>query len=150
MSDPRLIAARLGETGWRPYNEHPAPSVYERLECPHASAKSKAKRPLWFTRGDRFLCIGCTRACSLTRPTGFPPPLPLLYPDVGEPFTRTPQELVRCKHTLTVREAAYCLNLSERKIYTMTAEGELTALRDRSVLRIRASDVRAMMEDFDE
>ncbi|NCC91709.1 MAG: DNA-binding protein [Opitutae bacterium] len=149
MSDPRLIAAALVEAGWRPYNGMPEPSVYEKLNCPHAGAKSKTKRPLWFTRGDRFLCIGCRRACSLHRPKGFPPPLPILYPQSGDPFSYTPQELVTRRHTLNVKETAYCLNVSERKVYTMVAEGDLVALRENPV-RIRAEDVKAKMEDFDE
>ena len=65
-------------------------------------------------------------------------------------FTLTPQQLIKRRHLLTTREAAYCLNLSERKIYSMVYEGELIALRDRGVIRIRATDVEAMMNDFDE
>ena len=141
--------AKLIQEGWRPYDAQPKPEVYERLACPNVQAKPH-KRPYWFVRGDIFCCIACRRACCLSRPKGFPPALPINYPGEPEAFSRPPQELVKIRHTLTTKEAAYCLNLSERKIQKMVAEGELVALRDRGVIRIRATDVRAMMEDFDE
>lgn len=64
-------------------------------------------------------------------------------------FTLTPAELVKRRHTLRVDEAAYCLNVSERKIYAMVAEGEIKALRDRPI-RVRASDVARKMNEFDD
>lgn len=83
------------------------------------------------------------------RPSGFPPILPINYPPVDEPFMLSPQELVSKRHTLRVDEAAYCLNVSERQIYNMVAEGKLVALREKPV-RVRAADVALAMEDFDE
>lgn len=140
---------RMVQEGWRPYNAQPRPDVYERLDCPHMGTRSR-QRPYWFVRGDIFCCIGCERACALNRPSGFPAPLPINYPSCHtEPFTLAPQELVRRRHTLNVRETAYCLNISERKVYKMVAEGELTPLREHPV-RIRATDVWEKMEDFDE
>lgn len=65
-------------------------------------------------------------------------------------FTLTPQQLVKRRHLLRVKEAAYCLHLSERKVQKMVQEGELIALRDHGVIRIRATDVEALMNDFDE
>lgn len=137
----------LVHAGWRPYDAEPSQDVYERLKCPHATASKK--RPYWFTKGDIFCCIACERACSLSRPKGFPPPLPIHYPQSGDPFAYTPQELVARRHTLNVKETAYCLNVSERKVYTMIYEGELVALKGQPV-RIRATDVKEKMEDFDE
>ncbi len=66
-----------------------------------------------------------------------------------EHFTLTPQELVKRKPLLNVIEAAYCLNVSERKIYKWAAEGVLAALKLKP-LRIKAEDVAKMMNDFDE
>lgn len=141
----------LVKDGWRPYHVQPATSVYEGLDCPHFNADPGAVlRPYWFTRGDVFVCVGCERTCCLKRPKGFPAPEPILYPDNGEPFTLTPQEMVKRRHLLRVAEAAYCLNVSQRTIYRMIDDSLLTVLEDRSPLRIKAADVEAMMNDFDE
>lgn len=67
----------------------------------------------------------------------------------GEYYTLTPQEMVKKRHLLRVKEAAYCLNLSERQVYNLIAEGKLIALKDKPV-RIKAEDVAVMMNDFDE
>lgn len=69
--------------------------------------------------------------------------------ELFDQFTLTPIELVKRRHTLNVKEASYCLNISERKVYNMVAEGKLVALREKPV-RIRATDVAAQMNDFDE
>lgn len=140
----------LIEYGWRPYHAQPDTSVYENLSCPHFNAEPGAVlRPYWFTRGDIFACVGCERTCSLSRPKGFPAPKPIFYPAKEEPFTLTPQEMVARRHTLNVKETAYCLNVSERKVYTMIYEGELVALKTQPV-RIRTTDVETLMNDFDE
>lgn len=138
----------LVNEGWRPYDAQPADEVYANLDCPHAGKKGRI-RPFWFTRQDVFCCVGCERACTLSRPKGFPPPLPINYPSRQDPFMLTPQELVRRRHTLNVRETAYCLNISDRQVYTLIANGRLTPHKDRPV-RVPATEVAAMMEDFDE
>ena len=50
---------------------------------------------------------------------------------------------------LTVRQAAYVLNVSERRVYDYIAEGKLIKLKDTPV-RVRADEVRALRKDFDE
>ncbi|MDD2966751.1 MAG: helix-turn-helix domain-containing protein [Desulfovibrionaceae bacterium] len=57
--------------------------------------------------------------------------------------------MVERKNLLTVREASYCLNVSERLIYDWLAEGRLIALKERPI-RIRAAEIKAMMHNFDE
>jgi excisionase family DNA binding protein len=69
--------------------------------------------------------------------------------ELFDQFTLTPIELVKRRHTLNVRETAYCLNISDRRVYSMVAEGKLVALRDKPV-RIKAKDVERWMNDFDE
>lgn len=138
----------LTKEGWRPYNGQPEGFVYESLGC---KAFKRGKRPLWFMREDVFCCVGCANRCSLTRPAGFPLPLPMQikYTIQNQPYALTPMEMVERKNLLSVKEASYCLNVSERLIYDWIDEGLLISLK-RKPIRIRASDVKAMMNDFDE
>jgi excisionase family DNA binding protein len=139
----------LVQAQWRPYNYTPQPAVYERLGCPYAAPKSR-KRPIWFVRGDVFTCIGCSKGCSLSRPAGFCLPLPVEYPEAPDkPFALTPAEMVQSKALLRVDEVAYCLNVSESKVYKWVAEGKLLKVRDQPI-RIAAEEVASRMRDFDD
>ena len=92
------------------------------------------------------------RLCgSLKRPAGFPLPLPIRYPGVPpvRPYTLTPQEMVDRHDLLNVRQAAYCLNVSERTIYDYIAEGKLVRLKENPV-RVRSKEVKELRGDFDE
>lgn len=139
---------KLTKAGWRPYNAQPDRSVYEKLGC---SLVLRGKKPFWFVREDVFCCLGCATHCCLTRPAGFPLPLPLpvryVMPD--RPYALTPAEMVERKNLLTVREASYCLNVSERQVYDWLAEGRLVALKERPI-RVRSTEIKAMMLNFDE
>lgn len=73
----------LTRDGWRPYAEQPELSVYERLGC-EPVLKGRKDRPYWFYRGDVYVCVGCASRCSLTRPQGFPVPLPIRYASIPE------------------------------------------------------------------
>lgn len=140
----------LTRDGWRLYDAQPVPSVYERLKCPHA-AKGGRNKPHWFVRDDNFLCIGCASRCLLKRPTGFPLPLPIRYNIVPpeRPFTLTPKEMLARHDLLNVRQAAYCLNVSERTIYDYIAEGKLIRLRENPA-RVRTKEVIELRNNFDE
>lgn len=138
----------LTREGWRPYGAQPAGVVYERLRCEHV-LKGRTGRPYWFVRGDVFCCVGCAVRCSLVRPVGFSLPLPIKYPQPDAPYALTPQEMVTRKALLRVDEAAYCLNVSDRKVRNWVDEGRLVALKINPV-RIKAESVAAMMRDFDE
>lgn len=137
----------LGREGWRSYGAEPQAFVYERLRCTRHMLKNG--RPNWLYRGDTFLCVGCEARCLLARPEGFSAPLPLRYPEPEQPYTLTPLEMASRKHLLCVDEAAYCLNVSHSTIYRWIEYGKLITLRDKPV-RIKASCVRNLMEDFDE
>lgn len=140
----------LTKEGWRLYDAAPVQAVYDRLGCTHAAKGSRSK-PHWFVRDDEFMCVGCGKRCILKRPAGFPVPLSIRYRDVPreEPFTLTPQEMLARRNLLTVKQAAYCLNVSERTVYNLVAEGKLVRLKENPV-RIRVDEVRAMCRDFDE
>ena len=145
-----LEIVTLTKEGWRPYNAEPDRSVYEKLGCNHALRGSRRK-PFWFVKDDVFCCIGCADHWVLERPAGFPLPLPIRYAVVppDQPFTLTPLEMLARHDILNVRQAAYCLNVSERQIYDYIAEGRLVKLKDNPV-RVRAAEVNALRKDFDE
>ena len=61
----------------------------------------------------------------------------------------SPEEMLARHDRLYVKQAAYCLNGSERTVYDYIAEGRLIRLKDNPI-RIRANEVREMRENFDE
>lgn len=134
---------KLTRNGWRPYRAEAQGHVYTALEC------QRQQKAYWFVRGDVFLCVGCARRCSLSRPEGFSLPLPILYPQPSEPYSLTPLEMVQRKHLLNVYEAAYCLNCSDRVIYRWIDGGELRRVKKNPV-RVLAEDVFRMMNNIDE
>lgn len=152
MSHSRIMdIVTLTKTGWRPYNAQPDKSVYEKIGCSLGLSPQKGKKPFWFVREDVFCCIGCATSCTLKRPSGFPLPLPINYPPMpaGQTYQLTPKEMLARLNVLTAKQAAYCLNVSERTIYNYIAEGKLARLKDNPV-RVRALDVQALCENFDE
>lgn len=136
---------QLTRDGWRPYNGRPEGYVYERLGCPYQL--TKRGKPYWFVKGDLYLCVGCVNRCSLARPEGFPVQLPIRYPEPKQPYTLTPEEMVRKKTLLLVDEAAYCLNVSRRKVYDYIDMGKLNVLKG-NPKRVSSQEVKRMMEDF--
>ena len=66
-----------------------------------------------------------------------------------QPYTLTPQEMVNKHDILNVRQAAYCLNVSERTIYNYIAEGKLIRLKE-SPVRVRSKEVKELRGNFDE
>ncbi len=51
---------------------------------------------------------------------------------------------------LNAKQAAYCLNVSERTIYNYIAEGRALPGSKETPVRVRAADVKRLMENFDE
>lgn len=151
MNNSRILdIVTLTKEGWRPYNAEPERSVYEKIGC-EPFLRGNRRKQFWFVRGDVFCCIGCAGHCTLKRPAGFPLPLPIKYAIVppAPQYTLTPLELLEKLDLLNVRQAAYCLNVSERQIYDYIADGRLVKLRTYPV-RVRAAEVKAMRKDFDE
>ena len=64
-------------------------------------------------------------------------------------FNMSPQEMLSKRTFLRVDEAAYCLHVSTRTIYSWLAGGVLRKLKMHPV-RIPCEDVLALMNDFDE
>lgn len=146
----KLVAAE-----WRPYRGTVDAAVYERLRCqraplPTPGAARRSGGPYWFCRRDVFLCIGCGRRCSLSRPKGFEAPLPIRYPRICPemPFTLTPQEMVATLSLLTIEQMAYCLNVSRRHARNLVERGKVRRIKG-SPVRVAAEDVRREMETWD-
>lgn len=138
----------LTNAGWRPYPAKPDNAVYVRIGCPNWQKQKPA--PFWFVRDHLYLCVGCVSRCLLENPAGFMPMLPIRRLNAPQPFySISPKEMIDRHDLLTVRQAAYCLNVSERTIYDYIAEGKLVRLREYPI-RVRASEVKAMLENFDE
>lgn len=151
MSRTKILdIVNLTKEGWRPYEDTPDSKIYETLGCELVLQKKRGK-PFWFTRGDLFCCIGCAMHCLLKNPPGFPVRLPLLLPEGVKPpqYAITPLEMLARHDLLNAKQAAYCLNVSERTIYNYIAEGKLVRLRENPV-RVRSSEVKALRENFDE
>lgn len=136
----------LAEKGWHPYGGRVDAEVYEKLGCP---APLFAK---WMYEGQRAkeaVCVGCERQCRVDCCTGFSPsPFRVRSLYQGAYFTLSPSEMIRRYPLLRVGQAAYCLNISERQIYAMIADGRLSRLKDDPV-RVPSSEVAELMEDFE-
>lgn len=151
MTRARILEiVTLTREGWRPYDAEPEHRVYEKIGCEYV-LRGNRHRPFWFVRGDVFCCIGCPNHCTLKRPAGFPLPLPIRYSRVPEetPYFLTPREMLERHDLLNVRQAAYCLNVSERTIYNYIADGRLIRLKE-SPVRVRAKEVKELRNNFDE
>ena len=117
----------LINSGWRLFQGEVDRSVYEKQACP--SLVNKRTYPKWFFLGDKFLCIGCPKKCGLIRPTGFQAQLEINYSEkAGEQYKLTPDEMLAKFKLLKVPQVAYCLNISEQKVYKMIAYSELPSI----------------------
>lgn len=145
----------LVHRGWRAYSADPQSPVYEKLNCEFAperdeNGKKKRKRsePYWFVRGDSFVCVGCLKACALSRPEGFILPLPIQYEErPEEPYNLTPEEMVQRKALLRIDEVSYCLNISDRTVRDWIDLGKLRRTEDYPI-RVPSEDVKARMNLF--
>lgn len=128
---------------WRLFQGEVDRSVYEKQNC--SLLVNKRTCPKWFFKADKFLCIGCSKKCSLVRPTGFQANLEILYPEKAEQrYTLTPQEMLERYKLLTVDQAAYCLNVSPGRVYKLISMSELASLD--SPKRVPAEEVRSYIE----
>ncbi len=132
--------AELFGKGFRPYTGEILPVVYERRECKDPS------KAYWICKWPILHCFGCHRRCTPKSAEGFQVMLPEEVKSSRPKLT--PAEIMAAKHFLRVDEAAYCLNVSTRKIYSMAAEGKLIAHVDKP-LRITVESVKAEMERVD-
>lgn len=117
--------------GYAPYRGEVEGCVYTRLRCP------RSEKAAWFTRGQKFVCVGCARRCSQMHSEGFQLILPGVRRGFQVAFAMLPvisaAELVRAKALLRVEEAAFALGVSRSQVYQMIAEGKLHRHKDEPV-----------------
>lgn len=61
-------------------------------------------------------------------------------------FRVTPAELLHRRSLLTIKEAAYCLNISPSRLYWMISVGEIMVTRGRP-LRVPVTEVKRCVAD---
>ena len=134
-------ALTLQRRGFVRYTGEVDQMVYARLAC------KLEKKAVWFVKGTTHQCLGCSRRCLLTDPAGFRALLvPLRMARHQAVFAELPQisakDLMFKKVALLVREAAYCLNVSEREVYNLIDEGVLERASKRNPVRVTSESVR--------
>lgn len=134
------------ERGWKPYAGKVDAEIYEDVACP-APVFGK-----WLYEGSKAkeaVCVGCDRQCRVECDKGFrPPPVPFQTLYTGSYFTLSPSEMVKRYPLLRVCQAAYCLNVSERTVYKLIAEGKLLRTKI-NPCRVSSADVAALMDEFE-
>lgn len=130
---------RLLQRGWVPYRGHVDGQTYDGLGC---KASGKAR---WMHHGQKFVCLGCAKRCSLVDPAGFELLLPVSCQAKRLVFAVLPavsaQDLLDKKILLNVPEVEFILNVSRRQVYNLLEEGRLESHSD-SPTRITAESVR--------
>lgn len=135
---------KLTQHGWRAYEGQATAAVYDNLDC----EKSQRGRARWFAKGDLLVCVGCDRGCSLPCPNGFQLSL-FKYPAPPRPaFRLLPEELMARRKLLTVKETAYVLNVSPRRVRSLIYEGCFNVTQI-APIRIPVAEVKAMAENVD-
>jgi len=135
--------ADLYGKGFRVYKGEILPNVYEELKC------KDPKKAYWVCRWPLLYCFGCKERCAPRSTEGFQTMLPEApYAKAIGKYSLTPVEMLAAKSFLRADEAAYCLNVSNRKVYAMAAEGKLTPHIDKP-FRVTVESVREEMKRID-
>lgn len=133
--------ADLYGKGFRPYNGEILPSVYAELGC------KDPNKAYWICKWPILYCFGCNERCTPKSPEGFQVMLPEGV-DLPTQYALTPVEMLAAKVFLRADEAAYCLRVSQRKVYAMAAEGKLIAHIDKP-FRVTVESVKHEMNRVD-
>jgi hypothetical protein len=130
---------RMLQQGWVPYRGAVDKAEYEGLGC-----KTPAKA-WWMHQKQKYVCLGCSKRCSLVDPAGFELLLPVTLQAKCLAFAYLPavsaQELLKKKLFLSAPEVEFVLNVSKRQVYDLLDEGRLDRHSDLP-LRITAESVR--------
>lgn len=141
-------ALKLINEGYAKYSGEVDQSVYDNLRC------RKEKQARWFIRVTprrRILyCVGCTKECILTNPTGFQAVIPIeakymTRVAIGTVPLISDEELLATKKTLTIPEVMSVCRVEERKVRSLIDNGDLMATKDTPV-RVHSSSVKEYLE----
>ncbi|KHK02796.1 hypothetical protein [Desulfovibrio sp. TomC] len=131
------VLTLLGK-GFLPYQGHVDGSVYEPLGC-------GKRKPRWFWKERKYVCLGCAKRCSLVDPAGFELMLPVTYQTKKLAFASLPavsaRELVTKKVLLTIPEVEFVLSVGRSKVWEMIQEGRLDKHPDSPPARVTAESV---------
>lgn len=134
--------ADLYGKGFRPYQGEILPDVYDKLKC------KDPKKAYWVCKWPILYCFGCPRRCTPKTPEGFQVMLPKGNPCAPGKFSISPAEMLASKPFLRADEAAYCLCISQSKVYAITAEGKLVRHKD-TPFRVTSESVKEEMNRID-
>ncbi|HML61319.1 MAG TPA: hypothetical protein PKD41_10520 [Solidesulfovibrio sp.] len=125
--------------GYLPYTGHVEGSAYAALSC-------TKRNPRWFYQDRKFVCLGCTRRCSLVDPVGFELVLPVTMRSKKLVYAALPavsaRELVTKKVLLTIPEVEFVLSVGRTRVWEMIQEGRLDKHPDSPPARVTAESVR--------
>lgn len=125
--------------GYLPYQGNVEGHVYESLGC------GPRRKPRWFWKDRKYVCLGCTKRCSLVDPVGFELMLPVTYQTKKLAFASLPAvsawDLVTKKALLTIPEVAFVLSIGKSKVWEMIQEGRLEKHPDSPPARVTADSV---------
>ena len=126
--------------GFLPYAGLVEGDAYAALGC------SPKRRPRWFFRDRKFVCLGCPKRCSAVDPVGFELVLPVTFKTKKLAFAQLPavsaQELVTKKALLTVPEVEFVLSIGRSQVWEMIEEGRLVKHLVSPPARVTAESVR--------
>ncbi len=126
--------------GFLPYAGHVEGDAYAALGC------GPRRRPRWFYRDRKFVCLGCSKRCSVVDPIGFELVLPVTFQAKKLVFAQLPavsaKELVTKKALLTVPEVEFVLSIGRSRVWEMIQEGRLEKHPDSPPARVTAESVR--------
>ncbi|HML52879.1 MAG TPA: hypothetical protein PKC79_02170 [Solidesulfovibrio magneticus] len=126
--------------GYLPYAGLVEGDAYAALGC------GPKRRPRWFFRDRKFVCLGCAKRCSVVDPVGFELVLPVTFKTKRLVYAQLPavsaHELVTKKALLTIPEVAFVLSIGRSQIYDMIEEGTLVQHPVSPPARVTAESVR--------
>ena len=129
----------LLDSGYALYSGEVPEDFYFERRCP------SPKKAEWFVRPwskehakSRYICLGCSRRCSVVDPEGWQLLLPVnkrLPAMVAFAPARelSAEDLLRLKKVLRTDEAAFVLNISAKTVYDMVNDGRLDAVEGHPV-----------------